>query len=108
MSGIAISAITDPSIISTIECTTLCGWITTEIRSGPTSNSQRASITSSPLFIRVAESIVILLPIRQVGWLSASAIVTDWNRSRGSFRNGPPEAVRMIRFSDERGRPSRH
>ena len=67
MSGTAISAITEPSIISTIEWMTLCGWMTTAICSAGKSNSQRASITSSPLFIRVAESIVILLPIRQVG-----------------------------------------
>ena len=37
------------------------------MRSAATSNSQRASITSSPLFISVAESIVIFGPIRQVG-----------------------------------------
>ena len=50
----------------------LCGWTTTSMASGATSKSQRASITSSPLFIRVAESIVILAPMSQVGWRSAS------------------------------------
>ena len=34
---------------------------------GATPNSQCASITSSPLFISVAESMVILRPICQVG-----------------------------------------
>ena len=58
-----------PSTNSTIECTTLSGWITTSTCSGSSSKSQRASITSSALFISVAESIVILGPIRQVGML---------------------------------------
>ncbi len=67
MSGTAICASTEPSMYSTIECTMLCGWITTSMRSASTSKSQRASITSRPLFMRVAESIVILGPIFQVG-----------------------------------------
>src|SRR5579885_625682 len=108
MSGIAISAITDPSIISTIEWITLCGWITTEISRGSSPNNHRASITSRPLFIRVAESIVILLPIRQVGWLSACSTVIDSNSSLGSSRKGPPDAVKIIRLSPARARPSRH
>ena len=66
----------EPSTNSTIECTIDCGWITTSIASAGTSNSQRASITSSPLFISVAESIVILRPIRHVGWRSASPAPT--------------------------------
>ena len=45
----------------------------TSMRSAATSNSQRASITSRPLFISVAESTVIFGPICQVGWFSASA-----------------------------------
>ncbi len=41
--------------------------------SAPTPNSQCASMTSSPLFISVAESIVILRPICQVGCRSAAS-----------------------------------
>ncbi len=57
----------DPSVSSTIECTTDCGWITTSMASGAAPNSQCASITSRPLFISVAESIVIFRPICHVG-----------------------------------------
>ena len=74
----------------------LWGWILTAILSTGASNSQRASNTSSPLFIMVAESMVIFLPMLQLGWLRASAIVTRSSCSTGVFRNGPPEAVRMI------------
>ena len=38
-----------------------------EISSAPKSKSQCASMTSNPLFIKVAESIVILSPIFQFG-----------------------------------------
>ena len=48
------------------------GWTRTSIRSAPIPKSHRASITSSPLFIIVAESMVILAPIDQFGWFSAS------------------------------------
>ena len=51
----------------------LCGWTTTATRSYGTSYSQCASMTSRPLFMRVAESIVILAPMCQVGWARASA-----------------------------------
>ena len=44
------------------------GWTTTSICSYGVPNRWWASISSSPLFIRVAESIVILPPIAQVGW----------------------------------------
>ena len=72
MSGSPSCASTEPSTNSTSECTIDCGWTTTSTRSGGTSKSQRASITSSPLFISVAESIVIFGPISQFGWRSAS------------------------------------
>ena len=49
----------------------LCGWITTRICSGARSNSQRASMTSSALFIIVAESTEILRPITQFGCAQA-------------------------------------
>ena len=97
MSATPSWAITEPSMYSTIECTIDCGWMTTCTWSGARSKSQRASITSRPLFMRVAESMVILAPIFQVGWRSASSTVTDSNFALGSSRNGPPEAVRRTR-----------
>ena len=85
----------EPSSSSTIEWTTDCGWTTTSIWSGRQPNSQCASITSSPLFISVAESMVIFGPIFQVGCRSASSAVTASSDSRASERNGPPDAVRI-------------
>ena len=81
---------TEPSRNSTIECTIDCGWIddVDRARRG-TPNSQRASITSRPLFISVAESIVILRPIRHVGCRSASSGVTRASAAAVQPRNGP-------------------
>ena len=62
-----------------------------------TPNSQCASITSRPLFISVAESMVIFRPIRHVGCCSASAAVTSASSDADRPRNGPPDAVRMSR-----------
>ena len=76
MSGVPSCASTDWSRHTTIECTMLCGWITTRICSGCSANSQRASITSSALFIIVAESTEILRPITQLGCAHASSGVT--------------------------------
>ena len=108
MSVTPIWAMTDPSRSSTSECTTDCGCTTTSMRSGPVSNSQRASMTSRPLFISVAESTVILRPMRQVGWARASAGRTSSRRSAGHSRNGPPEAVSTSRRTSADGRPWRH
>ena len=54
-------------------------------------------MTSSALFTSVAESTLILEPIRQVGCCSASAMVACATRSRSQVRNGPPDAVRITR-----------
>jgi len=54
-------------------------------------------MTSNALFISVAESMVILRPICQVGWLRASDTPACSIRSMGQSRKGPPEAVRVIR-----------
>ncbi len=54
-------------------------------------------MTSSPLFIIVAESMEILLPIRHVGCASAASMLMSSNVERSRLRNGPPDAVRMIR-----------
>ena len=50
-----------------------CGCTTTSMRSYGRPNRKCASITSRPLFISVAESIVILAPMSHVGCASASA-----------------------------------
>ena len=74
----------------------LCGWISTSILSGARSNSQRASITSRPLFIMVAESTEILRPMLQFGCAQAWSGVTLPKLSSGAARSGPPEAVSTI------------
>ena len=90
-------ASTEPSTVSTIEWTMLCGCTITSTRAMGTSNNQRASIISSPLLNKVAESIVILRPISHVGCCSAWAGVAARMASGAQLRNGPPEAVRMRR-----------
>src|SRR6266498_2418662 len=72
------------------------------IRRESMSKSQRASITSSPLFMSVAESMVILSPIDQFGCLSARAGVTSRSSGPGTVRRGPPLAVRMRRRTSSR------
>src|SRR4051794_17547575 len=52
-------------------------------------------MSSRPLFISVAESMVILPPIAHVGCLSASSTVTSSRSPRPRPRNGPPLAVRI-------------
>ncbi len=67
MSGLPNWAMTEPSAYSTSEWITLCGMDHHLDLLGRASNSQCASITSSPLFIIVAESTEILRPITQFG-----------------------------------------
>ncbi|MEY3358344.1 MAG: hypothetical protein RIR87_1403 [Actinomycetota bacterium] len=83
----------DPSLNSTIECTTDCGCTTASIFEYGISNKKCASIISSPLFTKVAELIVTTGPIDQVGWANASATFTRERSSRVFPRNGPPLAV---------------
>ena len=97
MSATPSWAMIEPSMYSTIEWTIDCGCTTTAICSGARSNSQRASMISRPLFMRVAESMVIFAPIFQVGWRSASSTVMEAKASRGRSRKGPPDAVRRTR-----------
>ena len=73
----------------------LWGWTSTLIFPGAISKSHRASITSSPLFMSVAESIVIFLPMLQFGCLSACASVTFARSFFAEARKGPPEAVKI-------------
>ncbi len=74
-----------------------CGCTSTSIAGSGRANSRAASITSRPLFIRVAESMLILAPIDQTGCLQRR-LRRDGapSRSRVAVRNGPPEAVSTI------------
>ena len=93
MSGVPTCASAAPSRKRTSECTIDVGCSTTSIRSYGRWKRKCASITSSPLFARVAESTVIFGPMRQVGCASASSGVTSVSSSRVRPRNGPPEPV---------------
>ena len=84
MSGGDACAIVAPSTNSTMECTIDCGWTTTSIASNGTSNSRCASMTSSPLFTSVAELVVTIRPMSQVGCASASS-----GRTSGEARTAP-------------------
>src|SRR3990172_7734554 len=79
----------------------------TVMLSGGISKSQLASITSNPLFIRVAESIVTFFPIDHVGCFSARRGVTVLSFLSGSLRKGPPDAVSIILFTSESLCPAR-
>ena len=65
-------------------------------------------MTSNPLFIIVAESMVFLVPMRQVGWASASATVGALHLFARSRQNGPPEAVSTIPATARASSPTRH
>ena len=56
-------------------------------------------MTSKPLFIKVAESIVILAPMDQFGCAKASSTVTSFNSSLVLFLKDPPEHVINKRFT---------
>ena len=75
----------------------LCGCTTTSIWSKDVPNSSCASMTSSPLFISVDESMVIFGPIDHVGWANASSIDTSARLAALRPRNGPPLAVSTTR-----------
>ena len=97
MSFLASCATSEPSTNSTKEWMSDCGWMTTSIRSPGRPKRKCASMTSRPLFIIVAESIVIFGPIFHVGCASASSTVIASKVSRRRSRNGPPEAVSTSR-----------
>ncbi len=72
-------------------------------------NRKCVSISSSPLFASVAESMVIFGPMLQVGWARASSAESRRPAPPPSFpRNGPPDAVRTIESTCSVVRPSRH
>ena len=74
-----------------------CGWMTTAILAAGRPKRKCASMISSPLFIIVAESIVIFGPIFQVGCASASSTRIASKRERSRWRKGPPDEVRIRR-----------
>ena len=82
--GLAWASV-EPSMNSTIECTTTVGCTTTSMPSIGMSKSRCASITSSPLLTSVAELIVTTGPMSHVGCASASLGVTS-----ASSLAGPP------------------
>jgi len=96
MSGGDACAIVAPSVNSTIEWIIDCGWTTTSMRSYGMANSRCASITSSALLTRVAELVVMSLPMsRSDGPAPPSGHVGHLLAERP--RNGPPLAVRISR-----------
>ena len=60
-------------------------------------------MTSRPLFASVAESIVILAPIVQVGWRERLLRRDRAELVGGRSRNGPPDAVRISRSTRSPG-----
>src|SRR2546426_7178407 len=80
-------ASTEPSTNSTNACTTDCGCTTTSTAGYGNANRKCASITSSALLTRVAESTVIFFPMRHVGWRSASSTVAPATRSGVQVRS---------------------
>ena len=67
MSGVPSCANWLPSVNCTSECTNDCGCTSTVIFSSGTPYRWKASTTSRALFIMVAESMLILAPIFQLG-----------------------------------------
>ena len=108
MSGGLAWASVDPSTNSTIEWTTDWGCTITVIRSIGMSKSRCASITSRPLFTRVAELIVMTGPIAHVGCAIACSGVTSTSSARVRPRNGPPLAVSTSRRTSSARPPTRH
>src|SRR5699024_3617762 len=86
-------AMVDPSWNSTMEWICCCGCTTTSMSWYGTSNSRCASITSRPLFTRVAELVVTTVPVVKFGCANAWAGVTAASSARLRPRDGPPEAV---------------
>src|SRR5215211_6301514 len=108
MSGSAACNTTEPSSNSAPPCITDWRCTTTRTSSNGTPKRWCASITSSPLFIMVAESMVILGPIRHVGCLSASSGPTSTSLAFSNEKKGPPDAVNNTPVISSSRLPSRH
>ena len=108
MSGAPSWAMTLWSQYSTAECNMLSRWMRIWICSGGTEKRDMASSSSSPLFMRVAESMVTLAPMDQLGCFKALAGVTEASSRRLFPKKGPPEAVRRMRLTSFPWLPCRH
>src|SRR2546430_10568280 len=97
-----------PSPNSTQEVIGDWGRTMTLILPGGKLNKRHASITSNPLFIKVAESIVIRRPIFHVGCAKACSTLIEENSDLGVFRKGPPEAVSQMRSTSSILPPRKH
>jgi hypothetical protein len=97
ISGEPSCASSEPSRYSTSEWMMLCGCTTMSTRSGVSAKRKHASMSSSPLFMRVAESTEIFRPITQLGWAQAASGVAAAIACASHSRNGPPEAVSSMR-----------
>ena len=96
ISGTPIWARMEWSLNCTAEWMMLWRWTTIWIFSGGRPNSHTASISSRPLFIRVALSMVILAPMFQLGWRRASSFFLSLSWPAFIPKKGPPEAVSRI------------
>ena len=65
-------------------------------------------MTSNPLFIIVAESMVIFFPISQLGWFKASSMVISTNVLIALALNGPPLPVKIILRTSSNDSPAKH
>src|SRR5215211_7617721 len=108
MSGNAACNTTEPSLKKAPPWTTDWRCTTTRTSSNATSKRWCASITSRPLFIMVAESMVIFGPIRHVGCASASLGPASTSLAFSKEKKGPPEAVNNISLISSPRLPSRH
>src|SRR5437763_1146617 len=97
-----------PSTNSTKEWMVDWGCTITETCSGGKLNKRQASMTSNPLFIRVAESMVMRLPIFQVGWFSARCPVINFyfRNARGFQPQFEIFGVRLRSYRDEPWAPA--
>src|SRR5919106_6059136 len=108
MSGNAACNTTEPSSKKAPPWTTDWRCTTTRTSSNATPKRWCASITSRPLFIMVAESMVIFGPIRHVGCLSASSGPASTSFAFSKEKKGPPDAVNSISLISSPRLPSRH
>src|SRR5699024_2511954 len=101
-------AIVEPSTNVAIEWMMDCGCTVTSISEASTSKSKVASMSSRPLFTKVAEFNVFICPIDHVGCAAACCGVTSHICSRVQPRNGPPEAVSTNRANSPRSPERKH
>ena len=83
-------------------------WTRTRMSSMGTWKRWWASMTSRPLFMSVAESMVILDPMCHVGCARARSGVTSASSSRERPKKGPPEQVSHRRLTSSLLSPTRH